>query len=328
MYSKHGKKIVSIIVPNYNHEEFLNKRLESIFNQTYQDFEVILLDDLSTDNSAAIISSYANHPKVSHIVINENNSGSPFKQWLKGIELASGKLIWLAESDDFAEPVFLEELISVFKAHPEVDLVYSNSLVVDENDNVVRPYNTRWNPYDANRWEKFHKLDKVMEINDYMLWGTSIPNASAVVFKKEKFLEYCPTDLINFKVCGDWYIWSNFILQGKAAYLPKYLNSFRRHANNQSSSGNVEKEKLLFLESLAVTNSILSKIKANKGLRRRVKNFHIKKFFINRGFDKKVLLSLVTLKFGLGMEYLPYILKYYFRTVVRKFSNRKFFTEL
>ena len=62
---------VSVIVPNYNHAAFLPKRLESIFNQTYQDFEVILLDDASTDTSVEVLSQYADHPKVTHFVVNE-----------------------------------------------------------------------------------------------------------------------------------------------------------------------------------------------------------------------------------------------------------------
>ena len=71
---------VSVIVPNYNHEQYLQQRIESIVNQTYQDFELILLDDFSTDNSRDILNLYRNHPKVSKIVFNEKNSGSPFKQ--------------------------------------------------------------------------------------------------------------------------------------------------------------------------------------------------------------------------------------------------------
>ena len=77
--------IVSIIVPNYNYARFLDIRMESILNQTFQDFEIILLDDHSTDNSVEIIEKYRNNPKVSYIDINKENSGSPFRQWKKGI---------------------------------------------------------------------------------------------------------------------------------------------------------------------------------------------------------------------------------------------------
>ena len=99
---------VSVIIPNYNHAPFLKQRIESVLNQSFQDFEMILIDDCSTDGSREIIESYRNNPHVSHIVYNDSNSGSAFLQWNKGIELAKGDWIWVAESDDYAEPTFLE----------------------------------------------------------------------------------------------------------------------------------------------------------------------------------------------------------------------------
>ena len=102
--------LVSIIIPNYNHSKFLQQRLDSVFNQTFQDFEVILLDDCSTDNSVDILKKYANHPKVSHLELNKQNSGSPFKQWQKGITMAKGTYIWIAETDDYCEFNFLDQM--------------------------------------------------------------------------------------------------------------------------------------------------------------------------------------------------------------------------
>ena len=66
---------VSIIIPNYNHAQYLSQRLNSIFNQNYQNFEVIILDDCSIDNSKDIIGKYKSNPKVSHIIYNDTNSG-------------------------------------------------------------------------------------------------------------------------------------------------------------------------------------------------------------------------------------------------------------
>ena len=95
--------VVSVIIPNYNYALYLKKRIESILNQTYTDYELILLDDASTDNSVEILEKYKDNPHVSHILVNEKNSGSPFQQWAKGISLARGKWIWIAEADDVAE---------------------------------------------------------------------------------------------------------------------------------------------------------------------------------------------------------------------------------
>jgi glycosyltransferase involved in cell wall biosynthesis len=117
---------VSIIIPNYNYAKFLEQRLDSVFNQTFQDFEVILLDDCSTDHSVDILSEYKQHPKVSHFIINEINTGSPFKQWKKGIELAKGEFIWIAESDDWAELNFLEQMLPLMD-NGNVGIAFCNS---------------------------------------------------------------------------------------------------------------------------------------------------------------------------------------------------------
>src|SRR5437879_548872 len=73
---------VSVIVPNYNHARYLRRRIDSILAQTYRDFELILLDDGSTDESRSILSEYGNDPRVK-IELNERNSGNTFKQWNK-----------------------------------------------------------------------------------------------------------------------------------------------------------------------------------------------------------------------------------------------------
>jgi glycosyltransferase involved in cell wall biosynthesis len=82
------KPIVSVIVPNYNHARFLPKRIDSILGQSFQDSELILLDDCSTDGSRSILSRYAGGQRTK-IEFNDKNSGSPFKQWNKGVGLAT-----------------------------------------------------------------------------------------------------------------------------------------------------------------------------------------------------------------------------------------------
>src|SRR3984893_17231816 len=100
---------VSVIIPNYNHAAYLRQRIDTVLRQTYQDFEVILMDDCSTDDSRTIISEYSSDPRI-RIELNETNSGSTFRQWKKGIALARGEYIWIAESDDYSDERFLEQL--------------------------------------------------------------------------------------------------------------------------------------------------------------------------------------------------------------------------
>ncbi|KAG1648934.1 putative teichuronic acid biosynthesis glycosyltransferase TuaC [Nymphon striatum] len=81
------KPAVSVIVPNYNYEKYLPERLDTIFNQTFQDFDLILLDDCSKDNSVELMQAYADRRPGTKMLVNTDNSGSPFKQWMKALTI-------------------------------------------------------------------------------------------------------------------------------------------------------------------------------------------------------------------------------------------------
>lgn len=127
---------VSVIVPNYNYARYLPIRLESILNQTFKDFELILLDDASTDNSIQILENYRNHPNVSQLVVNNVNTGSPFQQWMKGILLARGEYIWIAETDDIADLQFLETCINLAEKNENTAICYVGSQLINEKGDI------------------------------------------------------------------------------------------------------------------------------------------------------------------------------------------------
>lgn len=214
--------LISVIVPNYNHAPFLKRRLDSVFNQTFQDFEVIILDDCSTDNSKEIIEGYRNKPQVSHIVYNQKNSGSPFRQWAKGFELAQGDYIWIAESDDWAELNFLEITTEILKRE-KVNLVFSNSYIVTPSKIEVEKNIQDDSIYDG-KWLLRNK----------MFYTNFILNASSVLFKKEA-LSRIPTTYQTFESSGDWLFWIEFCLIGNAYFCSKVLNYNNRHGNNTTA---------------------------------------------------------------------------------------------
>src|SRR4029079_6542776 len=91
---------VSVIVPNYNYERYLKTRIESILDQTYPIYELILLDDASRDNSVAVARELLTRANIEYrIVTNSSNSGSVSLQWKRGLELARGDVVWIAEAD-------------------------------------------------------------------------------------------------------------------------------------------------------------------------------------------------------------------------------------
>jgi glycosyltransferase involved in cell wall biosynthesis len=241
---------ITVIIPNYNHEKFLAKRIDSVLNQTYQDFDIIILDDNSADGSKDVIERYRTNGKVSNIVYNDTNSGSTFKQWKKGFELAEGEYIWIAESDDYAAPNFLETLIKPFEADPGVVISYCRSLNVDENNQILG-IELHADTLDKVRWTKDYVEDGKVEVKKYLKYRNTIPNASAVVFKRVKNIaNFLRTDM---RFCGDWLFWRDILKHtgGKIAYSHATLNFFRTHPNTTrylTASSNIQKELKRFRE--------------------------------------------------------------------------------
>ena len=245
---------VSVIVPNYNHSRYLKQRIDSILNQTYQDFEIILMDDKSPDNSISILKEYTSHPKVSDLLLNDINSGSTFKQWEKGVANAKGEYIWIAESDDWADPLFLEKLVAVLDSNPQVGLAYSQSYKTDSENNITGSM-YEWTMYvHSERWKHDFVNNGVNEIKNYLCQLNSIPNASAVVFRKSVFQKVLPLDT-SYKICGDMKVWFNMLMLSDIAFIAVPLNYFRFHEKNvrQSKSELMAEEflnvKKYFLES-------------------------------------------------------------------------------
>ena len=211
--------LVSVIIPNYNHARFLDDRIQSVLNQTYQNFEVIILDDKSTDNSVEVINKY--NPHVSHIVVNEENSGSPFKQWHKGFELAKGEWIWIAESDDYCKSVFLEECILRLNSSNNTAIVFCTSLLVDTTGKPCVLKDVSENIPDG-------CVNGHFFIKRYMLKRNSIWNASAVLFKKYNAIHVKPI-YMDYKAAGDHLFWCLLAEHGDVVHVAKHLNYFRQH---------------------------------------------------------------------------------------------------
>lgn len=215
--------LVSVIVPNYNHHLYLEERIESILAQEYQDFELILLDDCSPDNSVEIFERYRSNPKVSHICVNTQNSGSTFKQWEKGISLARGEYIWIAESDDSADPRLLGSIVKGLKRNPSAVLGFCTTLEVDSKGKPLRMCMEDY----PNKFCTLHNGKEF--IRKKMLYLNSIVNASAVVFKKDLW-EKVDKEFTSYRLCGDWVFWIEVMRHGDVVWVHRRYNYFRKHS--------------------------------------------------------------------------------------------------
>lgn len=212
--------MVSVILPNYNHKPFLKQRLDSIFNQTHQNFEVIILDDASTDSSVSFLNKYKNHPKVSHFIVNKENSGSPFKQWEKGLQLAKGDFIWIAESDDFCELNFLESHLKFMENSAMCvaqTLYYKDQKVGKE---VAHP--------------AFKNMPNV-ELNQSHLLHCPVLNVSAAVFKKIDTKKLEQSTFADYSIIGDRVFYHEFFFNKGLLYNSDTQSYFRQENDNLSN---------------------------------------------------------------------------------------------
>ncbi len=230
---------VSVITPNYNHAKYLPQRIESILTQTFQDFDLLILDNASADNSREVIESYTKHEKV-RAIFNSENNGSPYKQWKLGLAETKSEYVWIAESDDYADPKLLETLVERLDRHPNVGLAVCQSLAVDEENKLIGNFNGLLEHRDhSTHWREDYVNSGQEECKNYMFWHGTIPNASAVLWRRE-VLERAggvPTDL---QLSGDWMAYINVLHLSDIAFVSTPLNYFRQHLANVRSKAKRE----------------------------------------------------------------------------------------
>lgn len=265
MISERAPKI-SVIVPNYNYACYLRERMNSIFRQSYRDFEVILLDDASTDNSQQLINQFLSHPAVSQILLNKHNSGSPFKQWMKGIQAARGEYVWIAEADDVADFDFLTYCMEKINGNPNVAFCYSGSRLLDEKGNPIYK--------DPNRWGQRYTRDALLfEGKDFLrrnlYWRNYVINASAVLFRRDMALKLADSDFLKMRYCGDWLFWAQLAEQGQVVEMYHVLNSFRQHGFKATVKSRKSGDGML--EDIAVVKAIERMIAPVDSYRKRLR---------------------------------------------------------
>jgi glycosyltransferase involved in cell wall biosynthesis len=248
---------VSVIVPNYNYDQFLERRLASITQQTYRPFEIIFLDDCSTDNSVETAKRLLAGSAIRWRIIRSDSNQGCYRQWLRGVDEARGDLIWMAEADDYSDPLFLETLVAAFEDE-RVVLAYCQSKAVNEDDVIVMEnYLAYTEEISATKWRAAYVREGADEIADTFSIKNPIPNASAVVMRKPDLSPIAP-ELSRLRNTGDWLTYVYLLSRGKVAYFPQPLNYHRRHRDSITlrniHSGGVE----LMKEILAVQRYIRS----------------------------------------------------------------------
>ena len=225
------KPSVSVVIPNYNYAMYLPERIREIASQTYSPFEIIFLDDCSTDNSVEVAKRELEKYKIPYRVLpNEKNAGC-FRQWIHGVREARGEFVWIAEADDMCQLNFLERVVPKF-ADDEVNLAYAQSEVIDENGvHSGWIYTEYTNQLDEEKWKDDYVNDGKAEILNNLAIMNTIPNASGVVFRKTA-LDGIDEALCNYSMAGDWFAYIYALRNGKIAFISQVLNFHRRHSSS------------------------------------------------------------------------------------------------
>ncbi len=229
-------KRISVVVPNYNYEQHIGDRLTSIFNQQYPIYELIVLDDNSSDNSVEIIKTVTEtHKRKINLLTSEQNSGSVFKQWEKGASLAKGDYLWIAEADDLAEPEFLA---TIMQGDSQFTMAYCDSQQIDEeNKHLADNYRYYYDEGLTAKLDHPGIYNGQTIIEDCLSIKNQFMNVSSVVFDKKSIQDFFVdnmNEILEFKVAGDWFVYVQLLKENSARckIVGDSLNIHRRHSGS------------------------------------------------------------------------------------------------
>ena len=205
-------KRVSVIVPSYNHASYIKPCLESILAQDYNDTEIIVVDDCSSDDSVKIAQSI-DDPRI-QVRKNSKNLGTYATQ-NRAMDLASGDYVAVLNSDDLWKPAKLRKQIELLEKNPDAKFCYTLGDQIDEQGNPLKvDQHLNW----PKTWR--HDLLPFLLSSNRLL-------ASSVVFRKGdvRFEE-------SLRYSGDWWAWVHLAQEGDALCVPEPLVSWRQHPSN------------------------------------------------------------------------------------------------
>ena len=236
MKSKTPYPRISVVLPVYNGEKYLNESVQSILNQTLKDFEFIIINDSSTDNTLKIIKNYKKRDKRIILINNKINKGASESLNL-GLEKANGKYIACFCADDISHPKRLSIESNYLEKNPSIFLVGSSGIYIDENGKEIR---------------RFRKYDNYRMLAWRLRKSCSIIFPS-IMFRNEKIVFFNK----YFGPANDYNLYFELLKKRKnLTNLPNFLVKIRVHRNSMSIYANKEQENSM--------NMILEKFKKLK----------------------------------------------------------------
>lgn len=205
--------LVSVYITNYNYERFIEASIKSVLNQSLQDFELIIIDDGSTDGSRDIIETYRENPRVT--IIYQQNKGLNITNNV-AMRVAQGKYLMRLDADDYLVPEALEKMVALLEADEELGLVFPDYYYVDAEGNITGE-------------ERRHNFEKEVSLYDQ-------PAHGACTIIRLSFLKKIGGYNESF-TCQDGYdLWLKFIIHYSVKNINEPLFYYRRHGANLTTN--------------------------------------------------------------------------------------------
>lgn len=215
------KQLVSVIMPAFNSEEYIAEAIESVLLQTYQEIELIIIDDGSTDNTFAIINKYAK-ACINKVVFLQQQNAGPASARNKGILIAKGVWIAFIDSDDIWNNDHVEKLMFKASCDDSVDIVYGSKILIDKKGTKL-----------ASNIQPDYDMPEGWIFTT--LFSRNIMCTSSIIAKKQKIMEVgLFNESPNLRIAEDYDLFLKLTAISKVSALPKVKYLYRRHNNNIS----------------------------------------------------------------------------------------------
>lgn len=247
--------MISFVVTSFNYGKFILTTLESIKAQTYKNFEIIIVDDCSSDNSCEIIEDFISHNQDLKITLikHEKNMGQ-FASMITGLKAAQGEFISFIDSDDVLTPQYAKCHIRV---HLETSVAFTSCQIIEiGEDNEIHTMYSNASPHCEKLEELFagEKVNyKILKHKRFGGWYWS-PNSSAMFRKASVELIKDFQDTENWKICPDKFLFNFANLIGGSAIIYTPLIGYRRHKSNAGNSTLVTGDKRLHSDYITQIN--------------------------------------------------------------------------
>lgn len=227
---------VTAVLPCFNHAAYLPYRLASVLNQSRPPDEIIFLDDGSNDESLKIATEILQNSSIPHrIIATEKSSGSVFGQWLKGIDAASHDLIWVAETDDHADPGFLDNLLPAF-LRKDVMLACGRIDAIGYDGKTRGDLTTYWEGLEHLSRDRSATIPAARLFEHDFVSRNLVANVSGAIFRKPLLTQKERDRLTSYRFAGDWYFYALVLRGGQFAYRRLARAQFRVHDTSRSRS--------------------------------------------------------------------------------------------